>query len=97
MLFFIRFVPVIPFFAATLLPALLNVGLRPFAISPCFGIMPGALVYTSIGSGLGALLDRGQSPDLSVIFEPYILGPLLGLAALSILPMLLRRRSEDLT
>jgi uncharacterized membrane protein YdjX (TVP38/TMEM64 family) len=97
MLFFIRFVPVIPFFAANLLPALLNVGLRPFAISTFFGIMPGAIVYTSIGSGLGALLDRGQSPDLSVIFEPYILGPLLGLAALSILPMLLRRRSEDLT
>lgn len=90
MLFLIRLVPLVPFFVANLLPAL--VGVRPgrFAISTFFGIMPGALVYTSVGAGLGEVLARGETPDLGVIFEPHILLPLLGLAALASLPMILR-------
>jgi uncharacterized membrane protein YdjX (TVP38/TMEM64 family) len=93
MLFFIRLVPVIPFFAANLLPALLNVPLRRFVVSTFFGIAPGALVYTSVGAGLGQVLRAGGEPDLGVIFEPYILLPLLGLAVLSLLPVVLKGRA----
>jgi len=85
-----RLVPAVPFFVANVLPALLNVPLRRFAITTALGIVPGALVYTSVGAGLGEVLAAGESPDLGVIFEPHILGPLLGLAALAALPMLLR-------
>ena len=95
MLFFIRLVPAIPFFAANLLPALLDVPLRRFAISTFFGILPGALVFTSVGAGLGRVLREGGTPDLSVIFAPHILLPLLGLAALSLLPVLLRGRAGE--
>lgn len=90
MLFLIRLVPVVPFFAANLIPAMVGVALHRFAVSTVFGIIPGALVYTSVGAGLGETFDRGDSPDLGVIFEPHILLPLLGLAALSALPMLIR-------
>jgi len=93
MLFFIRLVPVIPFFAANLLPALLNVPLSRFVISTALGILPGALVYTSVGAGLGRVLAEGGTPDLGVIFEPHILLPLLGLAALSLVPVLFRGRA----
>ncbi|EAQ05146.1 hypothetical transmemebrane protein [Pseudooceanicola batsensis HTCC2597] len=93
MLFFIRLVPIIPFFAANLLPALLNVPLRRFAVSTFLGIAPGALVYTAVGSGLGRVLEAGGQPDLGLIFEPHILLPLLGLAALSLLPVLFRGRA----
>ena len=95
MLFFIRFAPVIPFFAANLIPALLNVPLNRFVISTFFGILPGALIYTSVGAGLGTVLREGREPDLGVIFEPYVLLPILGLAALSLLPMLIRRRRDE--
>lgn len=92
MLFFIRLAPVIPFFAANLLPALLNVPLRRFVVSTFLGILPGALIYTSVGSGLGSVLESDTAPDLGVIFRPYVLFPLLGLAGLALLPVLLRHR-----
>ena len=90
MLFLIRLVPVVPFFVANLVPALVGVSLSRFAISTFLGIIPGALVYTSVGAGLGEVLARGQTPDLGVIFESQILLPILGLCALAALPMVLR-------
>ena len=93
-----RLVPVVPFFVANLLPALVGVRLVPFIWTTAVGIIPGALVFTSIGVGLGEVFDRGESPDLSILWEPYVIGPMLGLAALSALPMvvrLLRGKDEE--
>ncbi|MCB1391222.1 MAG: TVP38/TMEM64 family protein [Rhodobacteraceae bacterium] len=87
-----RLIPVVPFFVANLIPAFLGVAALRFAWTTFVGIMPGALVYTWVGAGLGAVFARGESPDLGIIFQPYVLGPILGLAALSLLPVLLRRR-----
>lgn len=99
MLFFIRLVPVVPFFVANLIPALLNVPLWKYVVSTFLGILPGALVYTSVGSGLGAVFAAGESPDLGIIFEPHILWPILGLSALSLLPILIKAVTgkKDLT
>ncbi|MGP1356217.1 TVP38/TMEM64 family protein [Roseicyclus sp.] len=90
MLFLIRLVPVVPFFVANLVPAFLDVPLRRFAVSTFFGIMPGAIVYTSVGAGLGEVFARGETPDLGIIFQPQILLPILGLCALALLPVGLR-------
>jgi uncharacterized membrane protein YdjX (TVP38/TMEM64 family) len=90
MLFLIRLVPVVPFFVANLVPAFLDVPLRRYAISTFFGIMPGALVFTSVGAGLGAVFAAGETPDLGLIFEPRILLPILGLCALALLPVILK-------
>lgn len=87
----LRLVPIFPFFLVNLVPALLGVSLRVFVIGTFFGIIPGTLVYASVGNGLGALLDRGESPDLGIIFEPEILLPILGLAVLASLPIVYRR------
>lgn len=86
-----RLIPVVPFFVANLLPAFLGVSALRFFWTTALGIIPGGLVYTWVGAGLGEVFARGERPDLSVIFEPYILGPILGLAALSLLPVLLKR------
>ncbi len=90
-LFLMRLVPVVPFFVANLIPALVGVPLHRFLISTFLGIIPGGLVYTSVGAGLGEVFARGEAPDLGVIFEPHILLPMLGLAALAALPMALKR------
>lgn len=90
MLFFIRFVPVVPFFVANLVPAFLGVPLHRFTISTFFGIMPGAVVYSSVGAGLGSVFERGETPELHIVFEPQVLLPLLALAALSLLPVAVR-------
>lgn len=90
MLFLIRLVPVVPFFVANLIPALVGVALHRFVISTFIGIIPGALVYTSVGAGLGEVFARGEAPNLGIIFEPHILLPMLGLAALAVLPVVIR-------
>jgi uncharacterized membrane protein YdjX (TVP38/TMEM64 family) len=87
-----RLIPVLPFFVVNLVPALVGMRLAPFAAATVIGIVPGGLVYTSLGSGLGEVFARGETPDLGVIFRPELLLPLLGLAALSALPILVSRR-----
>jgi uncharacterized membrane protein YdjX (TVP38/TMEM64 family) len=93
MLFIMRLVPIVPFFLANLVPAFTGTKLSRFAISTFIGIIPGALVFTSVGSGLGAVFARGEAPDLSILWAPHIIGPILGLAALSALPIFLKRRA----
>jgi uncharacterized membrane protein YdjX (TVP38/TMEM64 family) len=90
MLFLMRLLPVVPFFVANLIPAFLEVPLRRFVISTFFGIMPGAVVYTSVGAGLSEVFARGETPNLGIIFEPQILLPLLGLSALALLPVVIK-------
>ncbi len=89
-LFLLRLVPVVPFFVANLLPALVGVRFFNFVWTTALGIVPGALVFTWIGVGLGEVFDRGDTPDLSLLWEPQVIGPLLGLAALAALPMILK-------
>jgi len=89
-LFLMRLVPAVPFFVANLLPALVGVRFFNFALTTVFGIIPGAIVFTWIGVGLGEVFDRGENPDLSLLWEPQIIGPILGLAALAALPMLIK-------
>ena len=90
MLFLIRLVPAVPFFVANLVPAFVGVPLWKFAVTTFFGIIPGAVVFTSVGAGLGAVFERGDTPDLGIIFEPHILLPILGLCVLAALPIVLK-------
>ncbi len=90
-LLLMRLVPAFPFFVANLVPALVGTSLLRFAWTTFIGIIPGALVYTWVGSGLGEVFARGETPNLGIIFEWQILGPILALCALSILPIILKK------
>lgn len=90
-LFIMRLVPAVPFFLANLIPAFVGTSLFRFAVTTFFGIIPGGLVYTSVGAGLGEVFARGETPDLSILFAPHILGPILGLALLSAVPILMKK------
>lgn len=89
-LLLLRLVPVVPFFVANLLPALVGVRVWNFFWTTALGIIPGAIVFTWIGVGLGEVFDRGESPNLSLLWEPHIIGPILGLCALAALPILIK-------
>jgi uncharacterized membrane protein YdjX (TVP38/TMEM64 family) len=86
-----RLIPALPFFVANLIPAFLGVALWRFAWTTFVGIIPGGVVYTWVGAGLGEVFARGETPNMGIIFEPAILGPLLGLAALSLVPVVIKR------
>ena len=85
-LLFLRLVPVFPFFAVNLVPAFLGVRLRIFVVTTFFGIIPGALVYTSFGAGLGAIFDSGEEFSAAGLFKPEIVAGMVGLALLSLIP-----------
>jgi uncharacterized membrane protein YdjX (TVP38/TMEM64 family) len=98
-LLFLRLVPAFPFWLVNLVPALLGVGLPTFVLGTFLGIIPGTLVYVSVGNGLGAVLDGGGTPDLGIVLTPAVLLPLLGLALLSLVPILVRkvRRPQEVS
>jgi len=86
----LRLVPLFPFWLVNLAPAFLGVGLSTYVIATFIGIIPGSFVYTSIGTGLNALIDAGQQPDLRMILKPEFLIPILGLALLAMIPVVYR-------
>ena len=87
----IRLVPAFPFWLINLAAGLSGMGLRPYVLATVLGIIPATFVYASIGAGVGKVLAEGGAPDLSIVFSPGILGPLIGFAALSLLPIAWRR------
>jgi len=89
-LFLMRLVPAVPFFVANLVPALVGVSLGRFLFTTFFGIMPGAVVFTWVGVGLGDVFQRGDTPDLGILFEPRFLAPILALSTLAALPIILK-------
>ena len=86
----LRLVPLVPFFLANILPALVSVRLLNFIWTTVIGIIPGGIVFTWIGVGVGEVFDRNEYPNIELLFTPFILGPLLCLAALFLIPMILR-------
>lgn len=91
----LRFIPVVPFWLANLAPALIGMPFGAYAAATFLGIIPGTAVFSGIGAGLGEILAAGARPDLSVIFSPPILLPLLGLAGLSLLGAWWRKRTRN--
>jgi uncharacterized membrane protein YdjX (TVP38/TMEM64 family) len=88
----LRLVPAAPFWAVNIVPALTRMPFRQFIGATCLGIIPGTAVYISVGHGFDHILTAGKTPDLGVLISPAILLPLVGLGALSLLPILVRRR-----
>ena len=87
----LRLVPGFPFFVVNLVPALLGVPLRTFAVTTFLGIIPGTFVFASIGDGLGSIFDQMQEFSLKGALTPQVITALLGLAALSLLPIIYKR------
>lgn len=89
-LLLMRLIPAVPFFAANLLPALVGVKFRNFLLTTALGIIPGGIVFTWIGVGLGEVFDRGEDPDLSLLWEPHVIGPVIALCLLAAMPIVIK-------
>jgi uncharacterized membrane protein YdjX (TVP38/TMEM64 family) len=87
----LRLVPLFPFWLVNLVPAFLGVPVRTFVIASFFGMAPGTFVYASLGEGLSTILEHGGMPDLHIIFQARVLGPLIGLALLACVPVAYRQ------
>ena len=74
----LRLIPFFPFFAVNIAPAMLKISL------PTYAFAPAVFVYTSLGAGVADL-------DTLTVATWNLWGPLLGLAALSLMPVVLKR------
>jgi uncharacterized membrane protein YdjX (TVP38/TMEM64 family) len=90
----LRLVPLFPFFLVNLVPAFVGVTLPVYVATTFFGIIPGTAVFSLAGAGLGAVLDQGGALTPGAILTPEIVAGLLGLAALSLAAIPLRKRFE---
>ena len=84
---FLRLVPVFPFFLVNLVAALFAVPIRVFVLTTAIGIAPAAFIYNSVGRELGTMTS------LDGLLSPGAIASLLALAALSLLPIAVRRRT----
>ena len=91
----LRLIPLAPFWLVNVAAALAHVPLRAYALATFIGLMPATFIYSGIGSGIGALVARGETPDLGVIFEPRVLLPLVALGLLSLVTTLYQRRRRQ--
>lgn len=91
----LRLLPLFPFWLVNLVPAFLGVPISTFVLATAIGIVPASVVYASVGNGLGAVLAAGGQPDLGIVFEPVVFGPLLGLAALALVPVVYKRWRQN--
>jgi uncharacterized membrane protein YdjX (TVP38/TMEM64 family) len=88
----LRLIPLFPFFLVNLAPALVGVRLGTYVLTTFFGIIPGTVVYSLAGAGLGDVLDSGGAISIRAILTPNVLLSLIGLALLSLAAIPIRRR-----
>jgi uncharacterized membrane protein YdjX (TVP38/TMEM64 family) len=87
----LRLVPLFPFVLVNLVPAFCGVRLSVFVATTFLGILPGTAVFSLAGAGLGEALGAGRF-EIGRVLTPQVLGALLGLAALALAAIPLRRR-----
>jgi uncharacterized membrane protein YdjX (TVP38/TMEM64 family) len=95
-LLFLRLMPVFPFWAVNLAPALLGMPLVPFVLATALGIIPGTVIYTAFGAGLGGVFDAGGEFDLADVFSPTLIAASIGLGLLALLPVAVKRLRRPL-
>ena len=90
-LIILRLMPIVPFFIANLAPAFFGVKLRIFIVTTLIGILPGTVVYTSIGAGLSNIFKNDNAPSLDFFSNPFILISSVGLFALALFPIIIKK------
>jgi len=101
-LLFLRLVPAFPFFAVNAVAGLCGVRLKTFILATILGIIPGALAFAFLGSGLDEVIDTqlaaeqdclsrtGATDCQNLLSVSALLSPklLMALAALGLLALL---------
>jgi len=89
-----RFVGVVPFFLANLLPVIFNINAKNYLIGTFIGILPAIFIMVSLGSGFSdAIYSFDKFPSLlSLIVLPEIYFSLIGFFFILVLSILLKKK-----
>ena len=86
----LRLIPIFPCWISNIASGMLNVPIKTFLAATILGIFPSTAIYALAGRSLDKILMDTTKPISSIIFTPSILFPLLGLAILSLFPVIYR-------
>ncbi len=87
----LRLMPLFPAWLINLVPSILGVPLRIFMLGTIIGVIPITFIFSTVGHGLGAVIDEGDTPGLGLFLAPEIAFPLIGLVIIALLPVLYRK------
>jgi uncharacterized membrane protein YdjX (TVP38/TMEM64 family) len=87
----IRLLPVVPFWLVNLAAALCGIRLSHFVTATLIGVIPATFIFASVGAGLSDVAAAGHAPTAGILLSVSVLGPLAGLAALSLTPVIWRK------
>ncbi|MCH9613176.1 MAG: hypothetical protein SP1CHLAM54_01730 [Chlamydiia bacterium] len=90
-LFFLRLVPLFPFWVVNLAPAFFGVRLKHYVWTTFFGIMPGCYIYTQAGAGLSEVFNSGEAFTIENILNWKMRIALILLAVFALIPVIYRR------
>lgn len=91
----LRLAPIFPFFVMNIAPALFNVPLRTYVAATFLGILPGTFAYAYLGQGIDSVIvsaqNAGRAVQISDIVTPEISLAFAGLAAVAVLPIIIKK------
>ena len=88
-----RFVGLVPFFIANLLPVIFGVSIKNYYLGTLIGIFPAIFIMVSLGSGLSNVINTSEAMPsfLSLIILPEIYFPIIGFLIIVVLSMFLKK------
>lgn len=87
----LRLLPVFPFPAVNMAAGCAAAPIGPYVLGTLLGAIPTSVIYAGIGAGLGRVFAHGGRVDASMLKDPHIIAPLVGLALLSLAPVAIKR------
>jgi len=106
-LLFLRLVPAFPFWLVNIAPAFLGVPMRTYIVGTFFGIIPGTMVFASLGTGLDSIIVEQQDKfskcqasgetgcsmtfDVGSLVTKEIILSFVALGVVSLIPILIKR------
>jgi uncharacterized membrane protein YdjX (TVP38/TMEM64 family) len=94
-LLMLRLVPLFPCWVSNISAGILNIPLQTFLLATVIGITPATFIYVMAGRGLDKLVAMDNAPLLTFLLTPSIFFPLLGLAMLSLFPVIYKSVKKD--
>lgn len=88
----LRVVPIAPFFLINAAAAITRISDRHFHLATLAGLLPTTIIYASLGSGIGSILEAPGMIGPDLLMQPEVGLPIAALAALIVISWWVKRR-----
>ena len=84
----LRLIPIFPCWISNVAAGVFNISVQVYLTATTLGILPATIIYVFAGKSLDRLLANENTPLINIMLTPSVLFPLLGLAILSLFPVI---------